>query len=247
MPDQEDQNHSQADSDAAMAQPADDALKRNATAPADGAGGRATGEPPLEGTEASAAGKQMPQSGGSQGAADGPVPAVGIAPSDIDTALSDSADAAAAVETATEDAQGGAVGQRFDEIAAGMAAEIEKAAKSGPAEKPRPSPSTANLSGASSLELDAFQESPAAADAMSQGIGLLSDVELQVKIELGRTRKTVEEVLALSTGSVVELDRLAGDPVDILVNERLVARGEVLVLNDNLCIRVNEIVSRQVG
>ena len=53
----------------------------------------------------------------------------------------------------------------------------------------------------------------------------------------------VEDVLKLSSGSVVELDKLAGDPVDIYVNQRLVARGEVLVLNDNFCIRISEIVA----
>jgi flagellar motor switch protein FliN/FliY len=63
-----------------------------------------------------------------------------------------------------------------------------------------------------------------------------------VKIELGRNRMSVEEVLKLAEGSVVELDKLAGDPVDVFVNDRLVARGEVLVLNDNFCVRVNEIV-----
>jgi flagellar motor switch protein FliN/FliY len=52
----------------------------------------------------------------------------------------------------------------------------------------------------------------------------------------------VEEVRQLSEGSVVELDKLAGDPVDVFVNDKLVARGEVLVLNDNFCVRVNEIV-----
>ncbi len=52
-----------------------------------------------------------------------------------------------------------------------------------------------------------------------------------------------EDVLRLGQGSVVELDKLAGDPVDVLVNERLVARGEVLVLNDNFCVRINEILS----
>lgn len=74
-------------------------------------------------------------------------------------------------------------------------------------------------------------------------IDLLADVNLNVKIELGRTRMFVEDVLRLGEGSVVELDKLAGDPVDIYVNERHVARGEVLVLNDNFCIRVNEIIS----
>ena len=71
---------------------------------------------------------------------------------------------------------------------------------------------------------------------------LLGDVDLDVMIELGRTQMLVEDVLRLGEGSVVELDKLAGDPVDVFVNQRLVARGEVLVLNDNFCIRVSEIV-----
>ena len=75
------------------------------------------------------------------------------------------------------------------------------------------------------------------------GIALLSDVDLNVKIELGRTQMLIEDVLKLGEGSVVELDKLAGDPVDVLVNERLVARGEVLVLNDNFCVRISEIVA----
>ena len=74
------------------------------------------------------------------------------------------------------------------------------------------------------------------------GIDMLSDVELDVRIELGRTEMMVEDVLQLGTGSVVELDKLAGDPVDVFVNGRRVARGEVLVLNDNFCIRVSEVV-----
>lgn len=75
-----------------------------------------------------------------------------------------------------------------------------------------------------------------------RGIDLLSDVNLNVKIELGRTRMLVEDVLKLGEGAVVELDKLAGDPVDVYVNERHIARGEVLVLNDNFCVRINEIV-----
>ena len=75
------------------------------------------------------------------------------------------------------------------------------------------------------------------------GIELLSDVDLHVAIELGRTEMLVEDVLRLGPGSVVELDKLAGDPVDVFVNHRLVARGEVLVLNDNFCIRISEIVA----
>lgn len=82
--------------------------------------------------------------------------------------------------------------------------------------------------------------------AVSQPIDLIGDVELNVKVELGRCQMAVEDVLHLAEGSVVELDKLAGDPVDVLVNDRLVARGEVLVLNDTFCVRVNEIVSEEV-
>lgn len=78
---------------------------------------------------------------------------------------------------------------------------------------------------------------------MPEPIDLLGDVNLEVSIELGRTEMLVEDVLKLGAGSVVELDKLAGDPVDVYVNGRLVARGEVLVLNDNFCIRVSEIVA----
>ncbi len=87
------------------------------------------------------------------------------------------------------------------------------------------------------------QSSELGESVVATGIELLSDVELHVKIELGRTRMLVEDVLRLGGGSVVELDKLAGDPVDVYVNDRLVARGEVLVLNDNFCIRISEIIA----
>jgi flagellar motor switch protein FliN len=74
-------------------------------------------------------------------------------------------------------------------------------------------------------------------------IDMLMDVSLNVRIELGRTHMTVEEIVNLQGGSVVTLDRLAGEPVDVLVNNKLVARGEVLVLNDKFCIRVTEIMT----
>jgi len=79
--------------------------------------------------------------------------------------------------------------------------------------------------------------------AKKAGIDLLLDVPLRVKIELGRNKLTLEDILRLKEGSVVELNKLAGDPLDVLVNDRLVAKGEVLVLNDNFCIRVTEIVN----
>ncbi|MFH5803813.1 flagellar motor switch protein FliN [Alienimonas sp. DA493] len=98
----------------------------------------------------------------------------------------------------------------------------------------------------SPLELEPFAETrPSAADreGAGEGLGALDDVELDLRIELGRAEMSLEEVVALRDGSVVSLDKLAGDPVDILVNGRLVARGEVLVLNDNFCVRVAEILA----
>lgn len=74
-------------------------------------------------------------------------------------------------------------------------------------------------------------------------IAALEEVELDLRIELGRTELLIEDVLQLREGAVVPLDKLAGDPVDILVNGRLIARGEVLVLNDNFCVRVAEILT----
>lgn len=89
-------------------------------------------------------------------------------------------------------------------------------------------------------------ESPELGGGTSSGknseLDLLSDVQMNVRIELGRTRMFVEDVLRLGDGAVVELDKLAGDPVDVFVNDRKVARGEVLVLNDNFCIRISEIL-----
>jgi flagellar motor switch protein FliN/FliY len=99
----------------------------------------------------------------------------------------------------------------------------------------------APLPSAAELKLPDFQQ--AVQEASVSSIDLLRDVDLNVKIELGRSRMLVEDVLKLAEGSVVELDKLAGDPVDVFVNDRLVARGEVLVLNDNFCVRINEIVA----
>jgi len=74
------------------------------------------------------------------------------------------------------------------------------------------------------------------------GLDLLHDVEMEVSAELGRTRMSVRELLALSPGSVVELDRAAGSAADLLVNGRLIARGEVVVIEENFGVRITEIV-----
>ena len=75
-------------------------------------------------------------------------------------------------------------------------------------------------------------------------LDLLLDVPLGIKVELGRTRMTVKKVLALTPGSVLELDKLGGEPLDVLVNDRLIARGEAVVVNDKFGFRIADIVSR---
>jgi flagellar motor switch protein FliN len=83
---------------------------------------------------------------------------------------------------------------------------------------------------------------PVAAPASPRGIEMLHGVDMEVTVELGRTRMTVRDLLALSPGTVLELDRAAGSPADLLVNGRLIARGEVVVLDEDFGLRVTEIV-----
>ncbi len=70
------------------------------------------------------------------------------------------------------------------------------------------------------------------------------DIPLKVSVELGRTKRTIKEILELSVGSVVELDKLAGEPVDIHVNNKLIAKGEVVVIEENFGVRVTDILSQ---
>ncbi|MEM6799120.1 MAG: flagellar motor switch protein FliN, partial [Planctomycetota bacterium] len=95
--------------------------------------------------------------------------------------------------------------------------------------------------GVTPFDLEDFSGTPPNREAAT--LELVRDVQLDLKIELGRTRMHLEDVLRLRQGAVVPLDKLAGDPVDVYVNGRLVARGEVLVLNDNFCVRVTELVA----
>ncbi|WP_342568246.1 flagellar motor switch phosphatase FliY [Psychrobacillus sp. FSL K6-4046] len=78
----------------------------------------------------------------------------------------------------------------------------------------------------------------------SRNLNLLLDIPLQVTVELGRTRRTVKEILELTSGSILELDKLAGEPVDILVNNRHIAKGEVVVIDENFGVRITDILSQ---
>ena len=105
-------------------------------------------------------------------------------------------------------------------------------------------PSSSELpDGVNTFRFEDFTGAPASTEVAT--IELVRDVELDLKIELGRTHMYLEDVLKLRRGSVVPLDKLAGDPVDIYVNGRLIARGEVLVLNDNFCVRVAELIQSE--
>ena len=86
-------------------------------------------------------------------------------------------------------------------------------------------------------------ESAALGAIQQRSIDMLMDVSMKVTVELGRSSMTIESVLGLGPGSVVELNKLAGEPVDVLINERLIARGEVVVVDENFGVRVTEIVS----
>jgi flagellar motor switch protein FliN len=80
--------------------------------------------------------------------------------------------------------------------------------------------------------------------AETKNLNMLLDIPLQVTVELGRTKRSVRDILELGTGSIIELDKLAGEPVDILVNNRLIAQGEVVVIDENFGVRVTDIISQ---
>jgi flagellar motor switch protein FliN/FliY len=77
-----------------------------------------------------------------------------------------------------------------------------------------------------------------------QNLNLLLDIPLQVTVELGRTKKLIKEILELSAGSIIQLDKLAGEPVDILVNNKLIAKGEVVVIDENFGVRITDIINQ---
>ncbi|WMT27794.1 flagellar motor switch phosphatase FliY [Bacillus aerius] len=93
------------------------------------------------------------------------------------------------------------------------------------------------------VEFEAFSE-PQHTTSQLGNLDMLMDIPLSITVELGRTQRSVKEVLELSAGSVIELDKLAGEPVDILVNKRIVAKGEVVVIDENFGVRVTDILSR---
>ena len=76
-----------------------------------------------------------------------------------------------------------------------------------------------------------------------ENIALIKDVPLEVTVELGRTSKAISDILDFAPGTIIELDKIAGEPVDVLVNGKLVAKGEVVVIEENFGVRVTEIIN----
>jgi flagellar motor switch protein FliN len=91
------------------------------------------------------------------------------------------------------------------------------------------------------VQFASLQMQPASPE--SGNIGLIMDVYMEMTVELGRTRKLIKEILGMGEGTIIELDKLAGEPVDIMVNHKLIAKGEVVVIDENFGVRVTEIVS----
>jgi len=169
------------------------------------------------------------------------MPVIVAAPTDIAAAIGAGA--------RTEDPSA-AVGSSAAERAANLAARVAARQQAAPAEPPSPAAAPyvpAPQAAAVMAHPFAFGQLDASPPSRppDRNIDPILDVALQVRVELGATEMTVEEVLALSIGSVVELDRLAGEPVDIVVNNRLLARGEVVVVEENFGVRVTELITQR--
>ncbi|QOF77224.1 flagellar motor switch protein FliN [Variovorax sp. 38R] len=112
----------------------------------------------------------------------------------------------------------------------------EQTAASAPTPDPAVAPATAHV-------FQQIQDAPAASSTTPVDIARVLDVPVQLTAEIGRTRITIKNLLQLSQGSVVELDGLAGQPLDVLINGYLIAQGEVVVVNEKYGIRLTDIVT----
>lgn len=168
-----------------------------------------------------------------------------VSPADIDALVTATQAAKPPVDdegASSPDTPVDSLGRPFDEAAAAMAAAIEEERGTEPlSDAPPATTSTGSLPDTRPLELADLTADNLQID--TKKVSMLNDVNLRVKLQLGKTKMLVEDILNLGEGSVVELDKLAGDPIDVLVNDRLIARGEVLVLNDNFCVRISEVLT----
>lgn len=181
------------------------------------------------------------------GAMAGVVGTPGVAvPASVASAPAAAVPASFSLELTQEELEAAELLESVDEpqpepVLAGVGAPTASASASTPPPPPRrePTPIGPAASRARFAPLPDREDPP-----QRTSIDLLAGLQMNVSVELGRTELTVSEVLGLGPGSVIELDRLAGEPVDILVNDRLIARGEVVVVDENFGVRVVEVVRR---
>jgi len=143
--------------------------------------------------------------------------------------------AALAEQTAAENAQKTAAALAENTAAADAAAAQHAAAQPAAATRATAAPATPAT--------DLFQPLVDTSGAVQSDIDMIMDIPVQLTVELGRTRLTIRNILQLGQGSVVELDGLAGEPMDIFVNGYLIAQGEVVVVDDRYGIRVTDIIT----
>jgi flagellar motor switch protein FliN len=132
-------------------------------------------------------------------------------------------------------------------LAAGVMTEVESAEPAAAptlvAERRAPTPAAPPPTAVHPVQFMPLTPEPTPIDH-AHGIELLMDVALEVSVELGRSHMSIGEILALRTGSVIELEKLAGEPVDVSVNGTLIARGEVVVVDEKFGVRITEVVSK---
>lgn len=130
-----------------------------------------------------------------------------------------------------------------DDWAAAMAEQTASTPPAAAAPAPAPAPAAPAPAPAQSAAQSVFKPLSGAAPGAGTDIDLIMDVPVQLTVELGRTRLTIKNLLQLGQGSVVELDGLAGEPMDIFVNGYLIAQGEVVVVEDKYGIRLTDIIT----
>lgn len=160
------------------------------------------------------------------------------------TAPPSSAATAATVSTVNQDEIEALVSQTAAALDQNFASTVQPAPPAPAGGAPAATAQTAAQQPATAATPFVVEKFDAVAAKQADGkIEMLDDVELDIRIELGRTEMYIEDVLRLHVDSVIELDKLAGDPVDVYIDNQLIARGEVLVLNDSFCVRINDILS----
>ena len=172
-----------------------------------------------------------------------------------ETPAVDNPDGEVAVETpetpaSAEPAEAEAGSKAFNKVVnAGDASEEEAEAamlsmlENLPEDDNKPAPEDIRFGGTDVSNAEFQHLSEPAASPEARNIDLLMDVNLPISIELGRTRMSIADILGLGPGSVVELNKLAGEPVDVMVNHKIVAKGEVVVIDENFGVRITQLMT----